>query len=265
MTQNIQIISLALIIIGDYQRGISNKRVNAIVNAFDSVKLGVLVVNKRDTGVYAILDGQHRLSAMRILGIKEANCVVLESMTIEEEADYFRRQNENSAALTKYDLYNAGLIAGDQHYLKIRDTLAAHGYQANKYSSPLNVTAIEALSKIIELYGFENLDKTFSYIEAAWFGNTVAIRREMLAGISEFAHRFGDKVTPVMFAEKMKDKLPGTIFYDYRIRSEGRVNFRNAFNPLMRRLLCVVIMDNYNKGLNGASKKRLHIIDNEEV
>ncbi len=259
--QKIESISLSRIVTGNYQRDMSNRRIAQIVKEFDPLKLGVLVVNKRSDGTYAILDGQHRLSAMRTMGCTEANCLIIEDLTVEQEADYFRRQNENLAALNRFDLYRAGICAEDQHYILIKNTLAKHGYQAHKDASPMHVTAIGALTKIVELYGFDILDKTFAYISTAWYSDSVAVRREMLAGIAEFAYHFGNKLTPEQFAARMRDKLPSALYYDYRVRSEGRATFRNAFNPIMRRLFCVVIMEAYNKGLNGQSRNRLKLLE----
>ena len=261
MNQTIERIPLKHIIVGEYQRDPSSRRVERIVSNFDPAKLGVLVVNQRREGVYAILDGQHRLSALRTLGFPDTNCLVLTGLSIEQEADYYRKQNENQAALTNYDLYLGGIVAGDPHYLMLKDTLGKFGYKASKHSAPKNVTAIAALNKITKMYGFDVLDQVFAYISAAWDGDSTAARREMLAGMAEFAARFGDKVTPEMFAKRMGMQIPGLLYYEYRRRSEGRATYRNAFNPLMRRLCCVVLMEAYNKGLNGTSSKRLRMED----
>lgn len=59
------------------------KNVSGIVRDFDPAKLGVLVVSHRPDGTYSILDGQHRLTALRKLGFAAANCIVLEGMTIQ--------------------------------------------------------------------------------------------------------------------------------------------------------------------------------------
>jgi hypothetical protein len=259
MYQLIKLIPLKNIIIGEYQREPSARRVERIIAQFDPAKLGVLVVNDRLDGNYAIIDGQHRLSALRTIGSSDANCIVLSGLTLEQEADYYRRQSENHANLSNYDLYLAGIVAGDPHFLKLKETLARYGYQAHKQSAPKNVTAVAALTKITELYGFDILDLAFAYIGAAWDGDGTAVRREMLAGIAEFAARFGKTVAPGMFAARMSDKLPGLLYYDYRRRSEGRATYRNAFHPTMRRLCCVVLMEAYNKGLGSQSVKRLRM------
>lgn len=261
MNQQITQIPLKHIVVGDYQRQPSARRVERIAAGFDTAKLGILIVNDRQDGTYAMLDGQHRLSALRTLGYTDANCLVLAGLTLEQEADYYRRQNENHANLNNYDLYLAGVVAGDPHYLKLKETLGRYGYRAHNTSAPKNVTAIAAVTKIVELYGFDVLDRTFAYICAAWDGDGTAVRREMLAGIADFAARFGKTVTPEMFASRMGNKIPGQLFYEYRRRTEGRATSRNAFNPTMRRVCCVILMETYNRGLGSQSRNRLHMGD----
>lgn len=259
--QNIKTIPLNRIVIGDYQREPSCRRVERIINEFNPAKLGILVVNDRQDGTYAIIDGQNRLSALRAIGITEASCFVLIGLTQEQEADYFRKQNQNHVNLTNYDLYHAGVVAKDTHYLMLKETLARYGYQAHKISAPRHVTAVAALTKIVALYGFDVLDQTFAFISATWDGDSTAVRREMLAGIADFASRFASKVSPDLFSTRMCDKIPGTLFYEYRRRCEGRATFRNAFNPLMRRTCCVVLMEAFNKGLGSTSRIRLVMED----
>ena len=60
---------------------------------------------------------------------------------------------------------------------------------------------------------------------------------------------------------RMGNKIPGQLFYEYRRRSEGRATFRNAFNPTMRRLCCVVLAEAYNRGLGSQSGRRLRMED----
>ena len=72
-----QIVSVPLdrIVTEEYQRVLNMKNVNGIVRDFDPARLGVLVVNHRADGTYAILDGQHRLAALRRMGYAAANCI----------------------------------------------------------------------------------------------------------------------------------------------------------------------------------------------
>ncbi|MDY5220460.1 MAG: DUF6551 family protein, partial [Eubacteriales bacterium] len=71
--QQIQLIPLACIVTEEYQRVMNMRNVAGIVKHFDPAKLGVLVVSHRKDGTYAVLDGQHRLTALRKLGYTATN------------------------------------------------------------------------------------------------------------------------------------------------------------------------------------------------
>ena len=95
--QRIECVPLERIVTEQYQRILNMKNVAGIVKNFDPAKLGVLVVSHRADGTYAVLDGQHRLAALRRLGYDAANCIVLEGMTIRQEADYFAGRTRTSS------------------------------------------------------------------------------------------------------------------------------------------------------------------------
>lgn len=257
--KKIEELVLDQIVISSYQRPINQRRVEKIAAAFNPAKLGVLVVNHREDGTYAILDGQHRLAAMRAKGITVGTAVVLEGMTLEDEADHFRRQGENVAKLSSIDLFNAGLVAGDEVHRNIDQILTSHGFRAHRTSGPKQIMAIATLERIATQYGYHVLDIVLGYIEASWPTDPTAVRREMLAGFTEFVLRFGRAVTPEQFGERMRDKLPADMFYEHRRRTVGTATSRNAFNPSVRFALCAVIVEAFNKGLAPNSRQRLKL------
>jgi len=259
--QNIERITLSEIIIDDYQRDLNSSRVQRIAENFDPNKVGVLVVSRRGKNSYAVIDGQHRLCAMRKLGIAETNCIVVDEMSYKQEADFFRKQTINTQPLGAYDLYRAGIASGDEHFLNIQAVLDKNGYKTGIKSDYQTITAVNALSRVVWIFGADALDMALQYITAAWRGDPTALRREMLAGMAEFAHRFGSLVTPEMFGRKVGNLLPSDLFYEYRRRCEGRINAHSAFKPLLRRLFCVILCEYYNKGIGSQSKKRLRMED----
>ena len=107
------------------------------------------MVSHRADGTYAVLDGQHRLTALRRLGYDAANCIVLEGMTIQQEADYFRRQNENKQSLRINDTFNASLWAEDAESLRIKELMDKYGFRHGKSGQPMCICAIGALQRIL--------------------------------------------------------------------------------------------------------------------
>lgn len=257
--QQIQLIPLASIVTEEYQRVMNMRNVAGIVRHFDPAKLGVLVVSHRKDGAYAVLDGQHRLTALRQMGYTATNCIVLEGMSIREEADYFRRQNENKQSLRIADTFNASVWAEDEESMQIKRLMDKHSFRHGKSGQPMCICAIGALQQIIRQYGTDTLDRTLACIAATWPRDTTILRREMLAGLGEFWKRYASAVTIAQFEARMRLKLPMDLYQEVRRRTQGKVSPGTAFGKTIRFTTCAVLVDSYNKGLRTGSKNRLKL------
>lgn len=255
--QNIWLIPLGLIRTEIYQRVLNMKNVNKIVKEFNPAKLGVLVVSKRDDGAYSVLDGQHRLTALRRLGFSAANCIVLENMTVQEEADYFRRQNENKQNLRIADTFNASLYAEDGESLEIKRLMDKYGFRFGKSGSPMCICAIGALQTIIRTYDVQTLENVLCCIAGTWPKDATILRREMLAGLAEFWYRFADAVPQARFEQRMATRAPASMYQELTMRTKGRTAPTMAFNKNNRFACCGVLVDNYNRKLRADSPNRL--------
>ena len=251
--QTIQSLPVEELRLGGYQRPTNTAQVDKIAASFDEAKLGMIVVSERD-GQYHLLDGAHRTAALRKLGYTHAMCIVLRGLTYADEADYFRSQNLNVRPLTKYNLFKAGLEAGDKVCVHIDEICRANGYMVSMSSRGFNnISAIYALTTICAVYGYSCLDATLKLIRATWEGVSNATRREFLVGIAEFVHRFG----PADFAARMRYKNIAEIWQDYL--AETSHSNRQTCDPAMRKAFCRVLVRHYNKGLASNSRKRLEM------
>ena len=257
-----QIVSVPLdrIVTEEYQRVLNMKNVNGIVRDFDKARLGVLVVNHRADGTYAILDGQHRLAALRRMGYVAANCIVLEGMSLREEADYFRRQNENKQSLRIADTFNASVWAEDEESLRIKALMDKYSFRLGKSGQPMCICAIGALQSIIRQFGEEALERTLACIAATWPKDTTILRREMLAGLGEFWHRYSAPLSVAQFEVRMRGRIPVELYQETRRRTQGKATPGTAFNKSVRFVTCSVLVDAYNKGLRLGSKNRLCLV-----
>lgn len=58
-----------------YQSPVKESQVKKIVKNFDPQKLHTIVVNKRNDGQFFVIDGQHRVEALKELGIDRKSVV----------------------------------------------------------------------------------------------------------------------------------------------------------------------------------------------
>lgn len=245
--QRFAFISLAKIEPSEYQRKTKSSQVNSIVKNFDEAKLGTLTVSQRD-GKYFIIDGAHRLSALRTLKYTHAPCEVLTGLTYEQEAEYFRTQGNDKRALKPLDLFNAGLIAEDEKCLRINEIVKANSFTIGfDYKNFFHIGAIHALFLIADDYGFETLDHTLCLIANTWTGISKATSGACLLGVAEFVHRYGiaefDKRLGYSFSE---------IWFEYKESTR-----KSQTSDKARKNFCRILVEFYNKGLGGKSKKRL--------
>ena len=255
--QSIERIALSEICIEPYQRVLNNARVKRIADNFDPARVGVLLLSKRGPHSYAIVDGQHRLCAMRQIGVQDAVCIVVVGMSYEDEANYFRIQTRDANPLNAYSLYKAGVQAKDEHFLRIEAILLKNEYTVGLNAEPMVITAVNTLTRVMTMQGEAALDLALQSIRDAWHGDSTALRREMLAGVAEFARRYATRFTAETFRQRLGNLLPADLFFEYRSRCEGRVNTNSAFKPIYLQIFCSMLRDYYNKGLGSTSKLRL--------
>ena len=257
--QQIRLIPLASIVTEEYQRVLNMKNVAGIVRDFDPAKLGVLVVSHRADGTYSILDGQHRLTALRRLGYTAANCIVLEGMTVQQEADYFRRQNENKQSLRIADTFNASVWAEDEESMQIKEIMDRYGFRLGKSGQPMCICAIGALQSIVRQFGPDALERTLGCIALTWPRDATILRREMLAGLGEFWKRYAETLTLTQFEARMRARFPMELYQELRRRTQGKAAPGTAFSKSIRFTACAVLVDAYNKGLRTGSRNRLKL------
>lgn len=220
-----------------YQRAIRKGRVRRIVKNFRNTGFSFLTLSARDDGTFVVLDGQHRLTAIRELGWGEhpLPCVVYRGLTLEDEAEIFESTQSPSArlSLAPADRFKARLIAKETTALAINATVEAFGYHLNftggTTRDPNDIDAISAIEFVWNRHGPGSLSTLLAITRAAFpTSENVHLSGALLAGLSSFLHRyhgmyFDDrllfvlrKVTPVHYTEDGKTirKAIGGGFYD---------------------------------------------------
>ncbi|MCL1831739.1 MAG: hypothetical protein FWG45_02360 [Oscillospiraceae bacterium] len=251
--QRIEEISLDCIKMGAYQRPTNSRQVMWITSEFDETWLGIPIVSERD-GSYYLLDGNHRVAALRKQNYTHAKFIVLSGLSYEQEAAYFRVQNKNNRPLSKFNLFKAGLEAKDEMCVNIEKIALANGFKISGSRRDSNaITSIFALEIVVEVYGYEVLNDTLSLLGETWNGVKNATNREFIVGVADFVNRFGKQD----FARRMKkQKLKDIWQYYIYLVPNGK---RASNDPQMRKAFCRVLVDHYNAGIRPDSEKYLRM------
>ncbi|GHU35917.1 hypothetical protein FACS1894105_05400 [Clostridia bacterium] len=247
--QRIELVALDRFEPAGYQRVSKDYRVANIVREFDEAKLGTITVSLRG-GVFHVVDGAHRAKALRERGYTHALCVVLTGLTYEQEAAYFRKQNENRSNISQFEDFKAGLNAKDNTCMKIDEIVKDNGFQFGMGGGFRNIASIKTLTDIAENFGFQNLDDTLCLIANTWSGVPSVTNSQCIYGVAEFINRYGMRD----FADRMKNKY-AVVCYDYF--EATRVVHSSIHSAISRKKYCKILVEHYNKGFAHNNKKRL--------
>lgn len=130
------------------QRELNQARVDHLAASFDLEQIGVPTVSHRD-GSYWIIDGQHRMEALRACGFhdEKVQCWVYEGLTSEREAELFLKLN-NTLAVAAIPKYRAAVHAGRPVESDIDRIVRSVGLVVSKDKIPGAIGAVGTLNRV---------------------------------------------------------------------------------------------------------------------
>src|SRR3990167_2369616 len=115
------------------QREFRQAHGDRIAADLDLNKIGFPIINHRD-GIYWVLDGQHRVYALKQFGFSDKDvleCEVYEDLTDAEMADIFLGRDARKA-IAPYDKFHVACTAGRKRETDVRRTLEANGLRIGR-------------------------------------------------------------------------------------------------------------------------------------
>lgn len=246
---------LATIKVGDIrvdsssQREATRQSVHALASNFNPDLMGIIVVSHRD-GVYWVMDGQHRILALKeALGEDADDWEVVaecyEGLTEEQEADMFLDLN-NRRTVSAFDKYKVGVTARRHVPEDIERIVTAHGLRTSKDGKPGSISAVTALQKVYEIGGYQLLSRTLSVISAAW--DATVWDSFIIRGVARFLNHFQQRVDD----ERLIKILAAYPMANKGLKMSAEKN-RKAYGVNLEDGTAVAITEAYNKGRRGAN------------
>jgi len=172
------------------QRDMRNAKVNEIAGDFDPDRLGTIVVSYRD-GKFYVVDGQHRVEAMRCIGWgdQQVEAWVHEGLTEQQEAKLFLHLN-NQLTVNALDKFKIAVTAGDTEAAAIAEVLEPLGLRITTGKAPGTITSVGTVKRIHAKYGPEVLGRALAITKCA-FGDE-GLTSVVIEGIALLVARYAD-------------------------------------------------------------------------
>lgn len=172
----------------EFQRALAEKRAKRIAESFDPAACGALLVSKRDDR-YVIVDGNHRLTALRALGYTTWPCVVLLGDEAAEPR-LFVTVNTTRVRPTAMDLFRARLAGGDaiaQGIVDVCESMGvAIGSSGDHHNRPMRTRAVVALERVYRKGGPMMLAEVIRICTKSWPDDPRHLDGDLLVGVVAF-------------------------------------------------------------------------------
>ena len=241
MPNEIQVIKVPIdqmIVDRKFQRPLNERFVVKIVDDYDPKQLGVIVCNRRWDGTYSVVDGQHRLEAMKRKGRKQLTAVVFE-VDAQDEGAIFNALQKNRRAVTPIESHHALVFSKDPDAMALDRITRNAGFRIQTDS----VSCIGTLRKHIERgWALNNYKRALDTIRETWGVNDRnATKMEIVVGTFFFFERADIKATTEQAVEAFLDLDLRVVIREAKIIDSERANVSRAGGVAM------VLADTYNK------------------
>lgn len=189
-----------------YQREPKSDSIQNLVNEWDMNSCDFLDVSYRD-GKFYIIDGQHRYTAAKYIGVQTLPCVIRTGLVRSQEAIIFARQNRNTKKLYPYDTYKANIICGDESIkevkidVEINRICVSHNIVVKKVSKDTKkdskiLRSLSTARDIVDVNGVDCFEWIIDTIcKTNWENCSVSYSKSIMAMLKNFYIENKDNIT----------------------------------------------------------------------
>ena len=215
---------------GGYQRVLNSKRIIDITSDFHWARLNPITICIRKDGNRYNVDGQARVSSVRIMYKKGEistpmiPCVILTNTTLEDEAMLFGTQDDGKTQLRENQKVKSKYIGKDEKICDLANTLEECGIGLFK-----DIQAHKTIQEIYKNAEKEIFKRFCIVISKAWLNGTKAQKKnatcaEILIGLSVFYSKYADVIDDKNLINKLSMTTPDAV-------RELFDNYKNKLDP----------------------------------
>ena len=234
-----------------YQRPVLDRVVDKLVREWDPRLLTPLVVSYRD-GRYNLVDGQHRVCAMRKKnGGKDvtALCRVYHGLTYEQEAELYYRLDRAKGHLRLSHATKALVESGtDAEIIEIKRLLEGTGFVwalDKPTGEPFEIEATRAVINAYRLLGGAAFSRMLELAAKTWHGSPGSVKASFFSGMALFLKTYETELDDEVFIKRLSAVDPEEIL------RRGKADFSTNKAALR---FARVILGKYNSQQRGGRK-----------
>lgn len=190
-------------------------RVAQLAQDFDPDLVGVIHVSPRDKGTYAIIDGQHRVQAVRdALGSDQVvPCWVHKGIRTAKQASLFVGLN-NSAKVPPLYQFMGRVSANQPQAVAISEIIEEAGLTLDANARDGTIRCVASLERVYSGFGdpvagARALRLALRVVTQAWGPTTSALGGSVVEGIGLVILRYGDQIEIDSFISKLSSSKGG--------------------------------------------------------
>lgn len=230
-----------------YQRPLDNQRVRRMAKEFDLDALGTIEVSRRNDGQLFVIDGQHRISALFVIGFGEEKvpCLIHYGLSLEEEARIFRMRN-TAVRPNSFAMFRAELAEGGNEAVDIEQTVRRCGLEITQGANRGTIQAVSALRRVYRNTGGLVLERTLRLIISAWGTQSFNFQADLLVALALVQKRYGVELDRDRLIHQLGTVTANSLLAQARAT---KVNITASSGSLWAQALPELIVALYNKNL----------------
>lgn len=186
-----RIVPLSQLVIPEYQRRYSRERACAIAKEWTEELFVTPRVRPRADGRYDVLDGQHTVGALQILGEEEVE-VSLARVSDEEAAGLFADLNMKRKRLTPYETFVAERHAGRALAVELDRLVSRYGCVVSDEGGTTHLRCITAAQRILrKANGSVLLERTLRVLTSAFRPSQDRLSIQWVTGMARLIEALG--------------------------------------------------------------------------
>ena len=214
----------------DYQRNLSQARIEKTAENFDLFQINPVKVSRRD-GINYVFNGQHTIEIVALAsGSRETPvwCMIYDDLCYEHEADIFANQMKFAKNLAPYEIFVANLEAQNQDQLMIKDLVESYGMKIASKRAPGHICAVSTLEAIYTKYGYQILNRVLRLIIGTWEGDSNSFSANIMNAVAKLCVVFKDQLNDEVFSEKLGAVSIKQLTRTAKERRPGSMGFAKA-------------------------------------